>query len=266
MSIIQKNLKFLRKRSELTQQGFADKISVKRPVVGAYEEGRAEPKIATLKVISDVFKVPLELLITKDLASFSEEQLKNYGIDVSGNRLRVLSISVDKNDNENIELVPVKASAGYTNGYGDPEFIQELPKIYIPMLTGGTYRGFEIKGDSMLPIQPESIVVGQYLDNWHDIKSGFTYVVVTENEGVVYKRVENKIYDEGVLELHSDNKAYSSYSVPVEEVNEIWEAKMYMSSSFPTPQKNNTEEVSFNDMTKMIMELQKEVLALKKDK
>lgn len=264
MSFIQNNIKFLRKKNELTQQGFADKIGVKRPVVGAYEEGRAEPKIATLKVISEVFKVPLELFITKDLSSFSDEQLKNYGVDVNGNRLRVLSITVDKEDNENIELVPMKASAGYANGYADPEFIQELPKIYIPMLSGGTYRAFEIKGDSMLPLQPGSILVGQYLDNWHDIKTGHTYVVVTQNEGVVYKRIENKIYEDGVLELHSDNSAYTSYGVPVEDVMEVWEAKMYLTSTFPDPPKTEEEKVSIDQMSDMLLELQKEVKNLKK--
>src|SRR3546814_6005241 len=43
--------------------------------------------------------------------------------------VRVLSITVDGDDKENIELVPVKASAGYLNGYADPEYIAELPKF-----------------------------------------------------------------------------------------------------------------------------------------
>jgi hypothetical protein len=59
--------------------------------------------------------------------------------------LRVLSISVDKEDNENIEMVPLKASAGYLNGYADPEYVAQLPKFYLPMFKQGTYRGFRNK-------------------------------------------------------------------------------------------------------------------------
>jgi hypothetical protein len=59
----------------------------------------------------------------------------------------------------------VKASAGYINGYSDPEFVRELPKFHLPMLQGGTFRAFEIKGDSMLPIHPGSIIVGEYVDD-----------------------------------------------------------------------------------------------------
>ena len=53
----------------------------------------------------------------------------------------------------------------------------------------GTFRAFEIKGDSMLPLQSGTIIVGQYIDNWRDVKEGKTYVVITKDEGIVYKRL-----------------------------------------------------------------------------
>src|SRR5690606_38332737 len=84
--------------------------------------------------------------------------------------VRVLSITVDGDDKENIELVPIKASAGYLNGYADPEYIAELPKFSLPMFRQGTYRAFEIKGDSMLPLQSGSVVIAEYVENWSEIK------------------------------------------------------------------------------------------------
>src|SRR3546814_14975382 len=73
----------------------------------------------------------------------------------NGSAVRVLSITVDANDRENIELVPVKASAGYLNGYADPEYISELPRFNLPMFKQGSYRAFELKGDSMIPRSEE---------------------------------------------------------------------------------------------------------------
>ena len=46
--------------------------------------------------------------------------------------LRVLAITMDQDQRQNIELVYSKAEAGYLDGFQDPEFISELPKMYIP--------------------------------------------------------------------------------------------------------------------------------------
>src|SRR5690606_26903848 len=110
----------------------------------------------------------------------------------SSSNLRVLSVTVDANNNENIELVPVLASAGYLNGYNDPEYVKELPKFSLPMFNQGTYRAFEIKGDSMLPLPSGTFIVTEYVENWQDIKAGQTYVIVSRNDGVVYKRIGSK--------------------------------------------------------------------------
>ena len=147
MSNIPSNIKFLRKKKGLTQQQFADQIGIKRSLVGAYEEERADPKYDLLKKIALFFDVSIDDFINEIIN-------EKWAPKPKGNpaNLRVLSISVDKDDNENIELVPLKASAGYLNGYADPEYVGKLPKFYLPMFNQGTYRAFEIKGDSMLPL------------------------------------------------------------------------------------------------------------------
>ena len=120
---------------------------------------------------------------------------------------------MDQEENENIELIHQKASAGYLNGFSDPEFISELPKFQLPMLAkNATYRAFEIMGDSMLPLTSGSIVVGKYINSIDDIKNLKTYVLITLNEGIVYKRVFNYL-NERVNILVSDNQAYSAYEM-----------------------------------------------------
>ncbi|MNS36932.1 hypothetical protein D3C72_691320 [compost metagenome] len=173
--------------------------------------------------------------------------------------LRILSITVDSDSNENIELVPAKASAGYMNGYADPQYVAELPKFHLPFLKGGTFRAFELKGDSMLPLEPGTIVVGEYVENFNDIKSGETYVVLSKDEGIVYKRVTNKIKENKRLMLASDNKIYETYSIQAEDVLEVWKAKAFISTSFPTP----SVEPSLEKLTEMVEQLQKTVIKLK---
>jgi SOS-response transcriptional repressor LexA len=150
------------------------------------------------------------------------------------------------------------------NGYSDPEYISELPKFNLPMLPkNATYRAFEISGDSMLPITSGSIVIGRYLESITEIKNGKTYVLVTDREGVVYKRVFNYIEEKGTLYLVSDNKSYSAYEVDPKEVLEIWEAKAYISIQFPDPEAAN--ELSIDKIAGMVLNLQHDVNEIKKN-
>jgi len=253
MSIISTNIKFLRKKKGLTQQQFADQIGIKRSLVGAYEEDRADPKYDLLKKIALYFETSIDDFINETINEKWVPKPKGNPAN-----LRILSISVDKEDNENIEMVPVKASAGYLNGYADPEYVAQLPKFYLPMFKQGTYRAFEIKGDSMLPLVSGTVIIGEYVENWGDVKAGDTYVVLSKTEGIVYKRIGNKYRDNKKLKLLSDNPVYDPYEVSGEDILEIWKAKAYLSTHLPMP----TPEPSIENLTSMMSEMQKSISKL----
>lgn len=255
MSNISSNLKYLRKKKGITQQQFADSMDIKRSLVGAYEEDRAEPKYELLKKFADFYELSMDELVNEKINDKWKPKPK-----ADANNIRVLSISVDSNDRENIELVPVKASAGYLNGYGDPEYISELPKFNLPMFKQGTYRAFEIKGDSMLPLQPGSIIIGEYLENWNDIKVGDTYVVISKSDGIVYKRAGSKFKENKVVKLISDNTVYEPYTVPAEDILEVWKSKAYISTTFPEP----TPEPTMESLTSMMARMQRSISELQK--
>ncbi|WGQ11156.1 LexA family transcriptional regulator [Pedobacter gandavensis] len=258
MSNISPNLKYLRKKKGLTQQQFADAMGIKRSLIGAYEEDRAEPKYDLLKKIAEFFDLTIDEFINESISDSWKPKLKSQG-----SNLRILSISVDKDDKENIEMVPVKASAGYLNGFSDPEYIKDLPKFQLPLpfLKQGTFRAFEILGDSMLPIQSGSIILAEYLDNWNDVKIGETYIVISKNEGVVYKRAGNKFKENKELKLVSDNKLYDPYTIASDDILEIWKAKAFISSTLPDP----TPEPSIETLSSMMAQMQKSISQLNKN-
>ena len=254
MANISQNIKFLRKKKGLTQQQFADQVGIKRSLVGAYEEERAEPKYDLLKNLAIFFDVSIDDFINETID-------EKWAPKPKGNpaNLRVLSISVDKDDNENIELVPLKASAGYLNGYADTEYVAALPKLYLPMFKQGTFRGFEIKGDSMLPLQSGTIIVGEYQENWADVKAGETYIIISKSDGIVYKRAGNKFKENKKLKLVSDNPVYEPYDIAGEDVLEIWKAKAFISTNFPLP----TPEPTMESLTSMMTQMQRSIAGLK---
>jgi transcriptional regulator with XRE-family HTH domain len=256
MSLISENIRFLRKRKNLTQEQFAERVGIKRSLVGAYEEGRAEPGLSTLLTMAKVFDLTVDTLISEEL--WEEDNLKSsQQKDIEGKKLRVLSITVDKDDRENLHLVPQKASAGYLNGYADPEYVSELPQFYLPIFNDGTYRAFEIKGDSMLPLVSGTIIIGRYVEDWRGIKDDKTYILVTKSEGIVYKRVFNHLKNNQTLNLVSDNKVYDSYDVKADEINEVWEARAFISTDFPKT------DLSLEKLSSMVIKLQEEIKGLK---
>ncbi|MGS2725733.1 S24 family peptidase [Psychroserpens sp. BH13MA-6] len=147
-------------------------------------------------------------------------------------------IASSNDDIENIIYVPAKARAGYLNGYGDPEFMESLPNFHMPQLRNGTFRCFEVQGNSMLStFYDGDFVFGTYVEDLKDLRDGRVYLVVSKNDGIVLKRVINRIKEEGSLILKSDNQDgnYPDFKIPVEDILEIWYVTMYASKQMPEP-------------------------------
>ena len=226
---VNENIRFLRKKKGWTQEKFSKKIGIKRSLVGAYEEGRSDPRLNNLLKMCEIFEISLDNILKNDVSNLEED---NY-LKPDDQKVKVLSITVDKFGDENIELINQKASAGYLNSYSDFEFIENLPKFQLPFLHfSGTHRAFEIKGDSMIPLTSGSIVIGKYVDNTDFLKDGKTYILLTKEDGIVYKRIE--VLDNS-LKLISDNKSYEPYVISNNNILEMWEAIAFFSLDFPNP-------------------------------
>ena len=247
MSVAGQNLKYLRKLRGWTQEEFANKLGIKRSLIGAYEEERADPRIDILEIVSEIFKLTLDELLLKDVS--------NTGSSYLAKRRQQKMMSANRNV---IHFVPVKAAAGYLAGYADTEFIDELNTFTLPMLSGGNYRAFEIIGDSMLPTPSGSIIVGEKVDALEDIKNNMPYIVVSRNEGIVYKRVVKNNKTKNKLTLVSDNPQYQPYQVNADDVVELWMAQSVISKV--TVQ----QRWDVNSLANLVNNLQDQVSTLKK--
>jgi transcriptional regulator with XRE-family HTH domain len=259
MSNLATNLRHLRKQNQLTQDQLAQKLGLKRAMIGAYEEGRAEPRLLTLQHLCQFFKVRMDQLVLRDLTTEKPET----EADIEGRKLRILPVVVSaEGDKELGTLVPVKASAGYLNGYGDADFVGALPRFSLPfpeLPQDRTYRVFQIRGNSMLPVPPGAYIISQYVQDWNDIRNEECYILITRDEGVVYKRVINNMR-EGQLLLKSDNPEYEPYTVPIGRVVEVWKAVGVVSFELPNPER----QPGMPQITALLTDLKQEVEALKK--
>ncbi|MBS1753471.1 MAG: LexA family transcriptional regulator [Ferruginibacter sp.] len=247
MSLAGQNLKYLRKLRGWTQEEFAHKLGIKRSLIGAYEEERADPRLEVLEILADMFKLSLDELLLKDLSVVSENYMAKRRQQKMMNAPRNL-----------IHFVPVKAAAGYLASFADTEFIDELNTFTLPMLSGGNFRAFEIIGDSMLPTPSGSIIVGEKIEDISDIKNNQAYIVVSRNEGIVYKRIEKNNRAKNKLTLISDNPQYQPYQVNAEDIMELWQAQMVISKV------SNQQRWDVNSLASMVNNLQSQVSTLKK--
>jgi transcriptional regulator with XRE-family HTH domain/uncharacterized ubiquitin-like protein YukD len=246
MSLAGSNLRFLRKKKEWTQEEFAQKLQIKRSLLGAYEEERAEPRIEVMEQVCELFKLTLDDLLLKDLSEVKESYLA---------KRRAMKMISPVNE---IRFVPVKAAAGYLAGYADPAFVDELNTFTLPMLAPGQYRAFEIIGDSMLPTPSGSVIVGEKVENSDDFKVNNTYIVISRKEGIVYKRVSQNAKIKNKLTLISDNPEYEPYQVDSEDVLEIWKAALILSK--PQPQ----QRWDVNQLASLVSDLHSQVNQLKR--
>jgi transcriptional regulator with XRE-family HTH domain len=256
------NIKHLRNKKGWTQGDLADRLGIKRSRIGAYEEGRAEPKISDLQLLAMLFGIRLDTLVGEDLSSNpNKDTLYEKS---SGQNLRLLSVVVDKEGEEQVVVVPAKAAAGYLNHYEDIDNYSELPTFQLPLpeiYSGRTHRVFQIEGDSMLPMPSGAYVLTRYLENWQTIKDGQPCIVVSRSEGLVYKRIENKIEQEFKLILHSDNKIYPNIEANVDDIMEIWEAVGFISFQLPGP---NPESVGIDQLAQAVLKLQADIDQIKR--
>ncbi|MBX2815527.1 MAG: LexA family transcriptional regulator [Saprospiraceae bacterium] len=221
IDMLSENLKYLRKKHSLSQQQLSDVLSIPRSTLGDYERGHTEPNLATLIQLSEHFGITLDALIKETLSHETMEIARTKDF-------KVLAISVDRMERENIELVDAKAAAGYLHSFQDPDYIKELPKLYFPNVPQGTYRAFEIDGDSMVPMMPGSVVICSYIERMEEVKNDRTYVIATHLDGLVYKRVLKNPDGESITAV-SDNPSYAPFKIPFRDIAEMWQYYAHLS-------------------------------------
>ncbi|WP_153848428.1 XRE family transcriptional regulator [Sphingobacterium paramultivorum] len=253
-SFLADNIRYLRMhKTRFTQEKLADAVGITRDRYSKYENGKVALPLDVLVAISKYYHVSTDLLLTVDLRKYNLEEI----LQLPDNRI-LLPIKVDMAGSNVIEIVPAKASMGYLNGYSDPDYIESLQQLVFPFLINGKYRAFPADGDSMPPHQDGAYVIGKYIESLTDLKIGKSYIFVTRNEGITYKRL-TEIGEEEIT-VKADNAFYHPYNIPLENIVEIWEYAMSIATQEFDLNTNNLEN---QQIIKMFHEIQGDLKILK---
>ena len=171
------------------------------------------------------------------------------------------TLVLDPEGQENILLVSAKAAAGYPLNLGDQQWFDQQPlfNMPLPMFRGGSYRGFEIEGDSMEPgFHEGDWVFGRAVDSLMDVQNQSVYVVVL-HDSVLIKRVVKEVNGQR-LSLHSDNRRYPPFMVSTADVQELWKVVTKLEGEdaglFSRPVSENSDDANAVNNTSDIQSIE----------
>lgn len=255
MESIAQRLKDLRKEEKLTQGGLGDILGTNQGHISAIERGENNLTVSHLSILLEKLSVNPVWLMTgngdtyisakdyfreKSNETIANDLSENAGVSAGVNAgvnagVKPLVVTVDNSGRENIPMVNSKAFAGYASNFQSVEYVKKLPVFGIPLpeFRNATFRAFQASGTSMEPtIWNGDWLIGQFVDNWPgNIRDGYIYIVVTDHT-ILVKRLLNRV-SLGRLVIQSDNEAFPTDFLQVEEVKEIWYLKAKISFQFP---------------------------------
>ena len=122
MTLVSDNIRYLRKLNGLTQEQFSRKINIKRSLLGAYEEGRANPNQQNIQSIAKAFNTTVELLTRQDLRKIRETPSLSIPLGQKGDDLYT-----SRSSNENTASI---RSDGKLTTDDDPFQHPDFPDIF----------------------------------------------------------------------------------------------------------------------------------------
>lgn len=242
LETLSKRLKELQQKSGLNSRQFALQNGIDPSQFAKAMKGVKTLGMERLIELSTKYNVDLKWLVSGDDASTPQPPANARDLG------QPIATHSAKNGNQFVELtggnyimytklVTQKASAGYMTGWGDDEFLEELPihPILVQELHKGVYRSFEITGDSMddsskASIEEGDIVTGRQINRslW---KSAFhtkkypDFIIVHRTEGITCKRIIAHDTDKGTITCHSlnpDKKRYPDFEVALDDCLQIF--------------------------------------------
>ena len=210
-------------------------------------------------------------VVSKLLSEFNINPLWLFGessqrtIQINSGDVTPKIVTIDSQNQENMVLVNTKAAAGYPQNIQDVSWYQQLPAFDIPLpeYRNATYRGFQVEGDSMLPVlEPKEWVIGKAISSLNEVNANAIYVVVLQ-DSVMVKKIKKLIGNAGVnnaqISLVSINKEYAPYTIEANQIQELWEVNSKLSFNIDS----KGESADFKQLQDAMAQLASEVRSLK---
>lgn len=216
MSFFGKNIRKIRSVKTLSQQSFAELFDLKRGTLGAYEEGRSEPKIETIIKIANYFSIPIDDMLTKELTVNSLLKFKA--------NLTTDHETIAKEVFAAIPCITHKNVDDYIKYHNKEAFVKDMPSLQLPINPEKKFRGFTVDNLEMSRndkgLFPKDIVIGEIIPKnvFKKLNNGHLVLAVFEDQLVL-----RRCYLSGnTITLRADHKNIDDLEFPIKETKELW--------------------------------------------
>ena len=216
MSCFGKNIRKIRSVKTLSQQAMAELFDLKRGTLGAYEEGRSEPKIDTIIKIANHFSIPIGDLLTKELTVNSLLKFKSD--------LTIDHDNIDKPSFPSIPLITEKNRKDYLLYHSKKAFVDDMNCLKLPINPENKFRAFTVTNLEMSSndkgLFPKDIVVGEFVpkDVYKKLNNGHLVLAVLSDELVLRRGY----FSGDSVTLRADHKNIDDKEYKIKEVMELW--------------------------------------------
>lgn len=242
MSFIGSNIKKIRSIKKLSQSAFAELFGLTRASIGAYEEGRAEPKIDAVQNIANYFGLTLDQLLAKEL---TVNELYHFDIfkdefttpTLQKGKKSTPAASVPALNETRIPFVSAEQQQQYIASADNKSFVNGLPALMLPLQLDTPIRAFQHNDHAMQyadqGIFQGDLVVGKEasLKGLNADAVGHLYTFVTKNS-IVTRRLQGT---GKTLTLATDNANSKNEKLSSSDVVEVWEVTGVFSQQMKRP-------------------------------
>ena len=224
MSFFGKNIKKIRVIKGLSQQAFAELFSLKRATLGAYEEGRSEPKIDTIIKVANYFSISIDDFLTKEV-TVNQLLRFNGGITTDINQ-------IVKSSFKEIPFVNSLNSKLFVDNFKTTQSYSSLPTIRVPVEGNFDFLAFMVKDLFMVSgeegLFPNDVVIGESTNN-DALIDGDVVIALVDDELLIRRFT---ISDRG-YELVADHIHIPSIYIPFDTVVYFWKVSFVFLKQYP---------------------------------
>lgn len=223
MSFIGQNIRKIRSVKNLNQSEFAEMFDLKRASIGAYEEGRAEPKVGTILDIANHFGIAVDDLLKKELSVNDLYRFDIFREDLMRDATHNLTPSVVPVDVIGVPFVSVATKDAYLKDRKDQSALETLN---LPLPKGAHYRAFELEDDAMSVLGQGAgagdIAIGCRPEKFSNeqLEQGRLYIFETADNYYFRKLGQKSLSAYRLLALNAD---FYSSDIPSKTVTDVWQ-------------------------------------------
>lgn len=238
MSYIGKNIRKIRTVKKISQADFAEMFGLGRPSVGAYEEGRAEPKLDTIIKMAHHFGLSIDVLLTKELTVNELYKFDIFKADETLHKKDNNLPVIDKDESpEDTPLIRKEVYLEYIVNYRNKDYINNLPSVRLPDTQHKKSRAFEV-ADNAMEFNEKGLLPGDILscspvdlEKPKKLVVDRVFVVITSKD-IYTRRLMSK---RDTLDFKADNPSFDALSFQPGDVLELWQVDGFYSTALKPP-------------------------------